>query len=267
MRKKFWTAAQVRKALPLPSGGDGLNSSTWLRRQKVDYRRWRRARHEARQRRPVDEVTQGIAMPRVGNLQLVSRELDTLSFLRFLITESFPRRTLVTVSLRARSIVLLKMISEIDPSTPITFCHAPELFPESLEFRTRLVDRLGLRDIRTPADDEGAPLPGDCNHSEGLWAENPADRTRAYKTVNLNQTLAGFDCWISGVYHGPYSAVAGPRLVEEGRLIRIDPLASWTQDQVQRFMEENGLAYHPRSPLRPRQQAREESQAVTTYHY
>lgn len=206
-------------------------------------------------------------MPRITDLQEATREMDTLPFLRFLITQEFAHRTLATCSLRGRSIVLLKMISEIDVSTPIVFCHAPELFPESLEYRTKLVDRLGLRDIRDPAEDEGKPLPGDRYHSEGLWAENPVDRSRAYKYVALNQTLVGFDCWISGVYHGPYTATPGPRVSEEGRLVRVDPLASWTQDQVRRYMQENGLSYHPRSPLRPRARANEEVQAAWIYHH
>jgi phosphoadenosine phosphosulfate reductase len=206
-------------------------------------------------------------MSRVKELQETTRDMDTLSFLRFLITERFPHKTLATCSLRARSIVLLKMISEIDAWTPIVFCHAPELFPEGLEYRTKLIDRLGLRDIREPADDEGEPLPNDCDHSEGLWAENPVDHSHAYKIVSLNRSLASFDCWISGVYHGPYTATPGPRVTEEGRLIRIDPLGSWTQEQVRRFMKENGLPYHPRSMLRPREPARDESQIVPTYHF
>lgn len=206
-------------------------------------------------------------MSRAEELQEITRGLDTLPFLRFLISERFPGKTLASCSLRARSVVLLKMISEIDVSTPIVFCHAPELYPESLEYRTKLIERLGLRDVREPADDEGGPLPGDCHHSEGLWAENPVDHTRVYKIVSLNRTLASFDCWISGVYHGPYTAIPGPRVTEEGRLIRIDPLASWTQDQVRRFMRENGLPYHPRSMLRPRERIEEESQTFPTYHY
>ena len=206
-------------------------------------------------------------MSRVKELEEITREMDTLSFLRFLIAQRFPHKTLATCSLRARSIVLLKMISEIDPSTPIVFCHAPELFPEGLEYRTKLVDRLGLRDIREPADDEGEPLPGDCDHSEGLWAENPVDRSHAYKIVSLNRSLVGFDCWISGVYHGPYTATPGPRMAEEGRLIRVDPLGSWTQEQVRRFMTENDLPYHPRSKLRPREPTREEAQIVPTYSF
>ncbi len=206
-------------------------------------------------------------MSRVEELRDSTREMDTLAFLRFLITEKFPQKTVASCSLRGRSVVLLKMISEIDSSTPIVFCHAQNLYPESLEYRAKLVDQLGLLDIREPADDEGGPVPGDCNHSEGLWAENPVDHTRAYTIVHLNRTLANFDCWISGVYHGPYSAAPAPRVTEEGRLIRIDPLASWTQDDVRAFMKENALPYHPRSILRPTEPAMEEPTPAPTYHY
>jgi len=207
------------------------------------------------------------AMIPVNELRELTRDMDTRSFLRFLILEKFPHKTVATCSLRGRSVVLLKMISEIDAATPIVFCHAPNLYPEGLDYRTKLVSRLGLRDIREPTSDEGEPLPGDCNHSEGLWAENPVDHTRAYKTVHLNRSLAGFDCWISGVYHGPYDDTPEPRITEEGRLIRINPLASWTQDQVRSFMKENELPYHPRSMLRPQEPAKEEPDYVPGHFY
>ena len=58
-------------------------------------------------------------MPEVEELQELTRDMDTVSLLRFLITEKFPKKIVVSCSLRARSVVVLKMISEIDPSTPI----------------------------------------------------------------------------------------------------------------------------------------------------
>ncbi len=100
-----------------------------------------------------------------------------------------------------------------------------------------------------------------------MLAENPVAHTRAYKVVHLNRALANLDRWISGVYHGPYSADPAPRVTEEGRLIRINPLASWTQDDVRAFMKENALTYHPRSVLRPTEPAKEESMPAPTYHY
>ena len=208
-----------------------------------------------------------VAMPQAKELLDLTREMDTRSFLRYLIAEKFPRKTLVTCSLRGRSVVLLKLISEIDASTPIVFCHAPGVYPESLEYRAKLIDRLGLSDVREPADDEDEPLPGDCDHSEGLWAENPVDHTRVYKIAHLNRTLAGFDCWISAVYHGPYAETPEPRVTEEGRLIRINPLASWTLDDVRGFMKENALPYHPRSKLHPREPAKDDPKSVPTYHF
>jgi hypothetical protein len=44
-------------------------------------------------------------------LEEYTREFDTFSLLRFLIVEKFPGKTLASCSLRARSVVLLKMIS------------------------------------------------------------------------------------------------------------------------------------------------------------
>ncbi|MFN3746115.1 MAG: phosphoadenosine phosphosulfate reductase family protein [Hyphomicrobiaceae bacterium] len=207
-----------------------------------------------------------VAMARADEILRITAEMDTVSFLRYLIAERFPRATVATCSLRARSVVVLKMISEIAPSTPIVFCHMPNLYPESLAYRAKLVSDLGLRDIREPGEDHGV-LPGDCNHSEGLWAENPVDHTRAYRTVHLNQALSGFECWISAVYHGPYPDVPGPRVREEGRLIRIDPLASWTQSQVRDFMREHGLSYHPRAILDRSQLPEEEPGSVVTFAY
>lgn len=205
-------------------------------------------------------------MTRVDEILEITAEMDTSSFLRYLITERFPRATAVTCSLRGRSVVVLKLISEIDPATPVVFCHMPNLYPASLEYRARLVSDLGLRDTREPAEDHGA-LPDDCHHNEGLWAENPDDHARAYRTIHLNQALADFDCWISAVYHGPYPDTPGTRVKQEGRLIRIDPLASWSQSRVRGFMQEHGLSYHPLAMSGRAQRPKDESEAVITFAY
>lgn len=205
-------------------------------------------------------------MTQVDKILDITAEMDTSSFLRYLIGEKFPQKTVVTCSLRARSVVVLKLISEINPATPIVFCHMPNLFPESREYFTKLVSDLGLHDIREPVEDHGV-LSGDCDHSEGLWAENPDDHTRAYMIAPLNEALAGFDCWISAAYHCPYPESPGPRVVQEGRLIRINPLASWSQSQVQSFMQEHGLSYHPLAMSGRSQPPKDESEVVTTFAF
>ncbi len=206
-------------------------------------------------------------MSSVEELQAATTDMNAEDLLRYLITEAFPAKTIVSASLRGRSVVLLQMVAKIDPSTPIVFCHAPNSHPDSQEFRAKLVSRLGLSAVRDTVDDEGDPLPGDCDHSESLWAEDPVDHTRVYATARLNRTLADFDCWVSGVYHGPYGGEAGPRIREEGRLLRIDPLAGWSQDDVRGFMKEHGLSYHPRATLARTKPTTDEPDTVPTYHF
>ena len=80
-------------------------------------------------------------------IRTISVELDTPTMLRYLIEERFSGKTVITASLMASSIVVLKMISEIDPATPVIFCQRPPVFEESTDYRNRLVERLGLQNI------------------------------------------------------------------------------------------------------------------------
>lgn len=178
--------------------------------------------------------------------------MATAPFLSHLLRDTFPGKVLVTASLRARSIATLRMIADIEPATPVVFCHVKNVFQESLDYRAEIIEALGLTDVRTPAPDAGT-LPDDCYHSEALWAEDPIDGTHTYTTIPLNETLKNFDCWISAVYHGPYSDTPRPRLVEEGRLVRVDPLVGWSKDEVRGYLKERGLPFHPKAMQRVHQ--------------
>ncbi len=172
-----------------------------------------------------------------------SEGMEAPEFLRYLVRDKFPGKVVITTSLRARGMVTLRMIADIAPETPVIFCHMKNMYPGSMEYRTSMVEMLGLTDVRSPEVDNGN-LPGDCNHSEALWGEMN-DGTRQYTTIPMNDTLKEFDCWISAVYHTPYSEKPRPRLVEEGRLVRVDPLVGWTEDKVRSYLKERDLPFHP----------------------
>lgn len=196
-----------------------------------------------------------------------SERMATAAFLGYLVRDTFPGKVLVTASLRARSVATLRMIADIAPSTPVVFCHVKNVFPESLEYRSFIVKALGLTDVRFPEEDTGS-LPGDCYHSEALWAEDPIDGTRCYTTIPLNQTLKNFDCWVSAVYHGPYSDKPRPKAVEEGRLVRVDPLVGWTKEEVRGYLQERGLPFHPKAMHRVHQSvALKSAVPADAYHY
>lgn len=185
------------------------------------------------------------------DITAISPDLSTPELLRHLITERFAGKTLVTASLKAPSIVVLKLVAEIDPATPVVFCTRGFQFPESKAHRERIVDLLGLSDVRLSEGGELQVQPGDHDHFESLWAESRHGTGRSYEIVHLNETLAPYDCWISAVYHVPRPPEVERRVDVEGRLIRVDPLVHWSRDEVRAFMAEHKLPYHPRA-LRPK---------------
>jgi phosphoadenosine phosphosulfate reductase len=201
------------------------------------------------------------------DIRSVSPDLSTPDLLKFLITEKLPGKTVVTASLRARSAVVLRLIADIDPATPVVFCHPGNLFPESLAYRERLVASLGLTNISESKGHETAVATGDKDHYERMWAEDPHGLGGVDEIVHVNQSLMGYDCWISAVYHFSRPPEGRHRVDVEGQLIRVDPLVRWSQDEIRRFMRDRDLPYHPRATRRAPAPPPENAPYPPTYHF
>ena len=201
------------------------------------------------------------------DIRSISPGLSARELLRHLIVERFPSQTIVTASLKAPSLVVLKMVADIDPVTPVAFCRRGFQFPESRAYRERIVDLLGLENISETAGGEAEVLPGDIDHCERMWSETEDGMARSYEICHLNRTLAPYHCWISAVYHMPGSPHIEQRVDVESRLIRVDPLLRWSRDDVRAFMREHELPFHPRA-IRRRPEPPAESQPLPpTYHF
>ena len=73
------------------------------------------------------------------------------SLLRLAIEDLFPGRIALVSSFGADSAVLLHMIAGIDKATPVVFVDTGQHFPETLEYRDRLVEQLGLTNSCSPS--------------------------------------------------------------------------------------------------------------------
>ena len=63
----------------------------------------------------------------------------------------FPGRIALVSSFGADSAVLLHMVAGIDKATPVVFVDTGQHFPETLAYRDRLVEQLGLTNYRLPS--------------------------------------------------------------------------------------------------------------------
>lgn len=169
---------------------------------------------------------------------------DGIDILEPLMKRHFNGRIALVSSFGAESAVLLHMAAEIDRDIPVIFLDTQKLFWETIAYRSKLVDLLGLTDIRIvkPDADNLRLLDADGE----LHKSDPDMCCRIRKTQPLQQALSGFDAWISGRkrYHG--GARAGiPTLEEADGRLKIEPLARFTATDLLAYMSYYDLPPHP----------------------
>lgn len=160
------------------------------------------------------------------------------------ILRDFAGRAAVVSSFGAESAVLLRMVSEVDKSTPVIFLDTGKHFWETLSYRAKLIDRLGLTGVRIIAPGEADLAAQDAGGT--LHSRNADQCCHIRKTLPLARALAGFDVVISGRkrYHGAGRATLDFLSIADGRL-KVEPLAGFSALDINAYMKAHDLPAHP----------------------
>lgn len=152
--------------------------------------------------------------------------------------------TALVSSFGAESVVLLHMVAQINPATPVLFLDTEMLFAETLAYQIEVATRLGLTDIRVIRPDRKALFEHD---NEGLLHLHAPDACcNLRKTVPLEKALAPFGSWITGRKRAQASTRANlPLFEKDGARIKINPLAAWTRGDIIAYMDRHRLPRHP----------------------
>src|SRR3546814_1576707 len=110
------------------------------------------------------------------------------------IYDIFPGRIAVVSSFGTESAVLLDLVAQVNPATPVIFLETGKHFAETLAYRDELVARLGLSDVRSVAPAEDDLVWADRNGT--LWQRSPDLCCRLRKVLPLARALSGFSAWI-----------------------------------------------------------------------
>lgn len=180
----------------------------------------------------------------LARLEAKAEGRDARGVLELALNEEFEGRAAVVSSFGSESVVLLHMVSQIAPNAPILFLNTGKLFGETLRYRDRLQDALGLGDIRSIGPNASER---DARDPEGtLWSRD-ADACCAFrKTVPIRRALEGFAAQVTGRKRFQTQARAEMRRVEyfEGRF-RFNPLADWTREDLEAYIAARNLPRHP----------------------
>jgi len=181
---------------------------------------------------------------RLAQLQALAETRDATGILELALKHEFAGRTAVVSSFGAESAVLLHLVAQIDPDTPILFINTGKLFGETLRYRDRLQDVLGLGHIRTigPHPDDRAARDPDGT----LWSRDADACCGFRKVIPLRRALGPFAAQITGRKRFQTDARAGMEKVEffAGRF-RFNPLADWSLAELETYMSLHCLPRHP----------------------
>jgi phosphoadenosine phosphosulfate reductase len=198
--------------------------------------------------RAFDRGGQGAVDPlviaKLAQLQAAARGRDAHGILELALTGEFKGKSAVVSSFGSESAVLLHMVAQIDPATPILFLNTGKLFGETLRYRDRLQDVLGLGDIRSLAPNL---VDRDRLDPEGtLWSRDAEACCGFRKVIPLKRALEPFAAQITGRKRFQTKARSDMQTVEffEGRF-RFNPLADWTQDDLEAYVALHDLPRHP----------------------
>ena len=130
--------------------------------------------------------------------------------------------------------VLIDLAVKVDPSIEVVFIDTGHHFPETLETMERVRHRYGLNLRIVTVGPEPAPLGADGCCS-------------ATKVAQLDRALVGRDAWLSGLRRAEAASRAEARIVSLDRrgLVKVNPLATWTDDDVAGYIAEHDVPVNP----------------------
>jgi len=146
----------------------------------------------------------------------------------------------------ASGAVLLDMAIGVSPSIPIYYLDTGLLFPETYE-QVRLVSaHYGFTPIAVhpelSLDKQAAEL------GENLWEREPNRCCDLRKVAPQRSFLRGFRAWLTGVRRDQSTTRAATPVISwdaNFELVKINPLAAWTERDVWKYITDRGVPYNP----------------------
>ena len=151
------------------------------------------------------------------------------------VVDRFPDRVALACSFQ--DCVIVDLAVKVAPRIPVLFLDTGFHFPETLEFVELVRERYELNlTITQPAAEAE------------LWPCGTARCCELRKVRPLASALAGRRAWITGLKRvdAPTRAATPVLAWDQARqMLKLNPLAGWTDDDLERYIAEHGLPTHP----------------------
>lgn len=175
---------------------------------------------------------------------LLHRKSDAQTVLKHALDDMEIGKIAIVSSFGAESVVLLHMVSQINKDVPVIFLDTEMLFDETLQYQRDVAVALSLTDIRVVRPDRTDVFTDDNENL--LHLHDPDACCHLRKMEPLEKAVADFGGWITGrKRYQSGTRAALPLFEKEGRKIKVNPLASWTPEDLNAYITKHNLPRHP----------------------
>ena len=159
--------------------------------------------------------------------------------------DTYGQNLAVVTSFQPTGIVTLHMLSEIAPRTPVLTLDTGLLFPETHALMDECERRFNLNLIRihpqqTVAEQEAAFGPA-------LWTQDPNECCRLRKVVPLDDALAPYSAWVTGLRRDQSERRANTPILswdKKHNNVKLCPFATWTEAMMWEYIDAYDLPYN-----------------------
>ena len=116
-------------------------------------------------------------------------------------------------------------------------------FEETLSFAAELIDELNMNFTWAhPSDEDVERINREYGNS---FRKNGQFKCCEMKLPAIEKHLSNYDAWITGIRRDETARRKDTKLVEQGTIDQINPIAFWTESNVWQYIKENDLSFHP----------------------
>lgn len=142
--------------------------------------------------------------------------------------------------------VIPSLAAKVRPGVDVLFLDTGYHFAETIGTRDAVSATLPVT-IRTIAPRQTV-AEQDASFGARLYERNPDQCCALRKVLPLRNALKGYTAWVSGLRRDEATTRADVRVVDwdfQRGMVKVNPIAAWTQDDVDRYIAENGILVNP----------------------
>ncbi|MBM4000194.1 MAG: phosphoadenylyl-sulfate reductase [Planctomycetes bacterium] len=167
------------------------------------------------------------------------------AILRWTVDRFAPRFTMAT-AFGPEGMVLIHMLAEVGPRTPIFNLDTGYQFSETLAMVDRVRARYGIEVafVRPPTTVEEY----EAAHGGPVYRARPDQCCWDRKVSVLHEGVRGMHAWASAIRRDQSSDRARAAIAHwdaKFRLVKVSPLANWTKTDVWQYITRNDIPYNP----------------------